>query len=136
MPPLKRYSMCPNCMHSYRDFKVVSSVEIARCNSCGQVMCANCCKSPVWSGYICPKCGSRELEPIGRIKDPSDMPTFQEDLRDGTVFKSSLSPRTLRVLAVVSVSSCWLIGFPFWVNVVFTISGLIVFASAEKITRQ
>jgi len=136
MTPLQRLAACPTCMHSYRDFRLVSSVEVARCKACGHVMCANCCESSFWSGYICPKCSSRNTQPIGRIKDPGGMPTLQEDLRDGTAYKSSLSPRALRVLAIVSVAGCWLIGFPLWVNVVFTVSGAIVFISAERISKQ
>ncbi len=67
--------------------------------------------------------------PVVRVAKP------QEDIRDGTAHKSSLSPRALRVLAVVGIFGCWLIGFPFWVNVVFTASGLIVFMSAEQISK-
>jgi hypothetical protein len=85
MAALQRFSMCPTCMYSYVDFKLVSSVEIGRCRKCGHVMCANCCESSFWSGYICPKCGCRKTEPIGRIKDPFDTPTLQEDLRDGKI---------------------------------------------------
>jgi hypothetical protein len=99
-------------------------------------MCANCCESSFWSGYTCPKCGSRQTHAIGRIKDPFDVPTLQEELSDGTAHKSSLSPRALRVLSVVSIAGCWLIGFPFWVNVVFTVSGAVVFISAEQISKR
>jgi hypothetical protein len=76
-------------------------------------MCANCCESSFWSGYICPKCGSRQTEAIGRIKDLFGMPTLQEDLRDGTAHKSSLSPGALRVLAVLGVAGGWLFAFLF-----------------------
>jgi hypothetical protein len=47
--------------------------------------------------------------------------------------QSPLSPRTLRILAIVSAAGAWLVGFPLWVNVVFTISSLVVFANADRI---
>ena len=83
MPRLPRLQMCPNCMLNYRDLKIVASVTVAKCRNCGQVMCDNCCESSFWSGYICPRCGSKKKDNIGRIKDPTALPVLGEDLEDG-----------------------------------------------------
>ena len=136
MTPLKQLPACPNCLHSYREIRGYSSVEVGQCENCGQVMCAYCCESAFWSGYICPTCKSRKVPPIGRIKDPLGIPTLQEELSDGTAFKSHLSPRSLRVLAVVGIAGCWLIGFPTRFNLITTIAGLVVFTFARRISRQ
>lgn len=136
MPPLPILFSCPNCGFTYHDLKYFSSIEVAQCRRCDQVMCAECCNSLFWSGYICPKCGSKDLTRIGRIKDPLGIPTFSEEIADGEVYKSELSLGWLRFLAVVSILGVWLIGFPFEFNVIATIVGVIVFLGANKISKR
>jgi tetratricopeptide (TPR) repeat protein len=87
MPGLPRLSACPNCKFSVFDLKGtgLSSVGIAKCRDCGQIMCAYCCKkNSFWSGYICQNCGSKIKDNIGRIKNRSDIPTFLEDMEECT----------------------------------------------------
>jgi len=136
MPSLLRLFSCPNCGFTYRDLKGFSSVEVTQCRHCGQVMCAACCESSYWSGYICPKCGSKDHEQIGWIKDPLGMPTLSEDIADGQAHKSELSPGCLRFLAVAGILGGWLIGFPFEFNVIATIAGVVVFLGANKISKR
>lgn len=80
---------CPNCGYTAYEVKEagLASVSVAKCRDCGQVMCASCCgKYSFWFGYICPSCGSRKKDTIGRIKDPFEPPTLGEDLEDGKFF--------------------------------------------------
>jgi hypothetical protein len=127
---------CPNCGLTQHDLRIYSSVEVARCRRCGQVMCAACCKTSFWSGYICPKCGSKGTERIGRIKDPMGLPTLSEEIIDGEAHKSELSPGCLRSLVVVGILAGWLIGLPLRFNVIATIAGIVVFLAADKISKR
>lgn len=138
MPSIPILFSCPNCGFTYRDLKGFSSVDVTQCKRCGQVMCAACCNSSFWSGYICPKCGSKEkdLQRIGRIKDPIGMPTFWESIEDDQTYKSELSPVCLKFLAVAGILGGWLIGFPFEFNVIATIAGVVVFLGANKISKR
>jgi hypothetical protein len=99
-------------------------------------MCAACCKSSFLSGYICPKCGFKDHERIGRIKDSMGMPTLSEDIADGQAYTSELSPGCLRFLAVAGALGGWLIGLPFQYNIIATIIGVIVFVGANKISKR
>ena len=86
---LPRLPACPNCGFSTFELKKTgfSSVGVAKCRDCGQVMCAFCCKDDsFWFGYICQSCGSKKKDNIGRIKSNSDMSTFMEDLEDRNFF--------------------------------------------------
>ncbi len=78
--------MCPSCGFSTFDLQqtVFSSIYVVRCNECGHVSCASCGDRSFWTGAKCPRCKSRKVTRIGRIKDPNGGPTLMEDLEDRT----------------------------------------------------
>ena len=79
-----RLFMCPTCGFSTCDLKktIWSSVYVVRCDECRHVSCAMCGQNSFWTGAKCPKCTSRRVARIGRIKDAFDPPTLMEDLED------------------------------------------------------
>jgi hypothetical protein len=81
--PRPRLTACPNCGFSVYDLGMLASAYVCKCKKCDQVFCPFCGKHSFWRGSQCPKCDSRSVEVIGRIKKQNDMPTFWEDTEDG-----------------------------------------------------